>query len=132
MKIEIDISAEHLANLFTTAIESGDPVTTARRGGWCDGIYWNSKAATPPRGDFWYADPNNFKRHFHLEIVEVDDEATGHKTSHTVNRQHIKNGLTIMAHKYAGYFAQIIRDDIDAPCADIFLQCVLFNEEKYA
>jgi len=127
VKITIQITPGIIACLFTSAIEGGDPVTTASRGGWCDGIY------CPKAGDRWeYDAPNQYEKAFTLKVVEVDDETTGHKTTHTVRMKHVRKGLEIMAKDFPEQFAQVVRDDIDAPCADLFLQCVLFGDEKYA
>jgi phage-related tail fiber protein len=113
---------------MTSAIESGDPVTTASRGGWCAGINLCGKAGEPE----WYAIGAFWESNFLIEIVEVDDEATGHQTKHRVGRRHFREGLAIMARKFPGRFTQVLEQNTDAPCADIFLQCVLFGEEKYA
>jgi hypothetical protein len=120
-------------------MESGDPVTTAARGGWCDAINLVEVDGKPlksirsrfPNGN-WYADANLYNGDFVIEVVEVDDETTGHKTTHTVRRDDMVIGLQWMAIKYPHSFKQVIQDNTDAPCADIFLQCTLFGEEKYA
>ncbi|HEV2570970.1 MAG TPA: hypothetical protein VGU72_04470 [Beijerinckiaceae bacterium] len=129
MIVKIDVSAEKLADLFTSAIEGGDPVTTAARGGWCDGIYWKRRKSS---GDIWYCEPSNFANGFLIDIVEVDDERTGHITTHRIHQGHVATGLKLMAEKFPHQFGQIMQDNIDAPCADIFLQCCLFGAEKYA
>jgi hypothetical protein len=146
MKIELNIPAETIANMMCSAIESGDPVTTAIRGGWCAGIYWQTKSAEPPKGNWWIDDPSMYdKSNLQLEIHEVADEdtfdwdktdaenvASGALVIHEIGRDDMAKGLKIMAEKYPGTFAQVIEDNTDAPCADIFLQCVCFGEEKYA
>jgi hypothetical protein len=123
-----EISPERIADLFITAIESGDPVTTAARGGWCNGI--NLKGPLPDGN--WYADPKLYAGKFTLEIIEVDDESTGHETKHRVGRRAIEKGLAVMAKDFPKLFQWIVDDNVDASCADIFLQCVVFGEEKYA
>ena len=130
MDIKITIEAEKLVNLFSSAIEGGDPVTTASKGGWCAGIY--NKKRKRSLDVYWYADAATFADGFLFDVVEVDDETTGHKTTHRIHQGHVRHGLTVMATKFPRQFAQILGDNIDAPCADIFLQCVLFGEEKYA
>lgn len=139
MKVSLEVSPEVIANLFTSAIESGDPVTTASRGGWCNGINLGRQSGIPSRhktkdGYPWYSNPKIYRDKFplHLLIDEVDDEETGHVTTHEVFRMDIIRGLEDMAKKFPEIFAQILEDNTDAPCADIFLQCVLFGEEKYA
>ena len=135
MQITTDVPAQWIADLFITAIESGDPVTTGFKGGWCDGIFWQSRNETPPKTteDPWYAAPALYERSdFKLEIVEIDDETTGHKTSHFIGADELQLGLRTMAAKFPHLFSQIIKEEIDSDCADIFLQCVCFGEEKYA
>lgn len=145
MKISLEISAEQIANMMISAIESGDPVTTASKGGWCWGIYWHTREAVPRTDGLWYAKPAFWRGNFKIQIVEVVDEnlydrnldedgniASGALKVHTVRRRHFIDGLTVMAKKFPHLFAHILNDDSDAPCADIFLQCTLFGEEKYA
>ena len=129
ISIALDIPVERIANLFASAVEGGDPVTTARRGGWCEGI--RSKKRSRAAGDR-YARPDTYRGDFLIEITEIDDETTGHKTKHIIHKAHVRHGLKIMAENYPRQFGQITTDNIDAPCADIFLQCTLFGKEKYA
>lgn len=135
MQVSLTIPDERIADLMITAIESGDPVTTASRGGWCSGLYWHSKDADPPEGDGktpWYADPAIWAGDFLIQVIEVDDETTGHETAHLITRTKMEHGLAVMAVKFGQHFGDITGDNIDAATADIFLQCILFGEEKYA
>lgn len=147
MKIELEIPAEIIANMMTSAIESGDPVTTGIKGGWCDGIYWlNARhQRVTTRGEPWYAEKTIYEGRFLLEIAEIVDEAKFHPNKrqaanikagavvlHKVDARQFKRGFEIMARTFPDHFAQVMADNTDAPCADIFLQCVLFGEEKYA
>lgn len=127
MKIELNISSEIIANMMISAFESGDPVTTAARGGWCNGINLPAESSDA----LWYAEPTFWRGDFQIEIIEVDDESTGHETKHKVDRARMQAGLVTMARKFPHIFAHILSDDTDAPCADIFLQCICFGEEKY-
>ena len=129
MKIKLDISSEVIANMMTSAMESGDPVTTAARGGWCDGIFVLEGGSNHEN---WYADPKTYDWPFVIKIVEVDDERTGHTIPHLVRQKDMARGLIIMASKYPHVFKNVLNGDTDAPCADIFLQCTVFGKEKYA
>lgn len=144
MKITLEIPSDRIANLMISAIESGDPVTTASRGGWCWGIYCGTIDADPPAG-IWYAESAFWEKNFQIQIVEVEDEniydrgldmagniKSGCLKVHTIRRTHFKAGLEAMAAKFPHAFAQIMTDDTDAPCADAFLQSIVFGEEKYA
>lgn len=133
IQVALTISAERIANLMCSAIESGDPVTTARKGGWCSGIYYRTKRSTPPDGNWYYDRPDFYEsKDFQIEVVEVDDEATGHETSHIIRRKELIAGLVTMAKAFPSHFAQILEDNTDAPCADVFLQSICFGKEKYA
>jgi len=130
VKIEIAIPSRRVADLMTTAMESGDPVTTAARGGWCHSITKRRrtrKAHSSP----WYADPRYFEGPFAFDVVEYHEE-NDTVTYHRINAPRVRDGLHLMAMKFPFQFAQILTDEIDAPCADIFLQCVVFGDEKYA
>lgn len=131
IRIQVEIPTEQIARLIQTAIESGDPVTTASRGGWCDGIYWRSADQPPPDG-LWYAEKENFAGAFQLSVHEITDEKTGRKKKHVLTPAKMATGLSTMLTLFPTHFTRILDDDIDAPCADIFLQCCLFGEEKYA
>ncbi|MDH7796380.1 MULTISPECIES: hypothetical protein [unclassified Beijerinckia] len=129
MIVNLEISPATLSELFSSAIEGGDPVTTASRGGWCDGIYWRRRKH---RGDYWYSEPETFAGAILIDVIEVDDEQTGHKMKHRLDERRIATGLKAMAERFPGRFAQIFDGNIDAPCADAFLQACVFGEEKYA
>lgn len=141
MQVKIEVSADRIAQLFASAIEGGDPVTTASRGGWCSGIDLKSASfdigslpKEPATTTAWWTMPEFFETgaDITIEIAEVDDESTGHETTHTIKRADIARGLEVMAAKYPHRFTQLLTDEQDAPCADAFLQSMLFGDEKYA
>src|SRR5262245_51578956 len=123
---ELTVSAEAIENLFVSAIEGGDPVTNARKGGWCWGIYHSTHKHEPPPGQQpWYADTKFYSSaDFHVEIIEVDNEdifdpdctlaeniASGALKVHAVRRRGIIKGLTVMASKFPKMFSQIHSDN---------------------
>jgi len=120
----LTIPADRIANMMISFVESGDPVTHASKGGWCAGI--SLKFHTFP---LWYASPETWSNDFTVAVDEVGD---GKIKTHFIRRADLVRGLAILAEKYPDHFAMILRDDTDAPCADLFVQCVLFGEEKYA
>lgn len=139
MQITFDIPADRIANLMTSAMEGGDPVTCASRGGWCTAInlrgLWEKRANELQ--EYWYADPKLYaSREFTIEVVELIDEskpATGSNLKkHKCNAKDFAKGFHTMAKVFPHAFCQVISDDMDAPCADAFLQSMLFGEEKYA
>jgi len=145
MKIEIDITPHMIADLMTSAIESGDPVTTYRKGGWCSGIYYRAKDAEPPEG-FWYSEAKTYAApDFQIAVHEVADEseydpdepdeaniAKGALVIHTITADKFRHGLIVMAQRFPHHFADAIRGHGDAATADILLQAICFGEEKYA
>jgi hypothetical protein len=148
ISVPTDITYRRIADLFVTAVESGDPVTTASKGGWCYGLYWQTKSAEPPDGNTpWYDQPALYERpDFQIEVWEVADEnayrrgagdeaniKSGALKVHAIRREQIAAGLQKLAtSKHAHHFADIVNENDDAATADIFLQFVCFGEERYA
>jgi hypothetical protein len=146
--VTTEIPSRRIADLFVTAIESGDPVTCAARGGWCYGVYWQSKGVDPRISDtVWYDDPATYERDdFQLEIWEVADEnayvrGAGDKANiengalkvHKIGKEQIAAGLTKLAASkdYGHHYADIINENDDASTADTFLQFVVLGEVVY-
>lgn len=130
---------QRIADLFITAIESGDPVTNAKCGGWCDGIYLESPGDVAPddpaKDGPWYANPRTYENpDLRLKVVEVSDESSGATTDHFIGQKEIADGLNKLAASkdYAHHCGDIITENDDATTADIFLQFVVFGEEVYA
>jgi hypothetical protein len=124
VNIVVTVPPDRIANMMVSFVESGDPVSHATKGGWCVSVENKSRNG----GDLWYADPKYFMGRFKFEVIE----RTGHETKHTVTADVVERGLARMAAKFPEQFGQVLADDTDAPCADIFMQCCLFGEEKYA
>lgn len=132
LRVTLEVSAQQVADLFTTAIESGDPVTTASRGGWCEGINSADSAHSLPEGEGpWYARPAFWAGDFHVTVVEYDED-TGATTDHKLDTARVEAGLLVLVQKFPSQLAAILGGDADAGTADIFLQCCCFGEEKYA
>lgn len=134
MKITLEIPNERIANLMCSAIEGGDPVTTARKGGWCTGIYAVGKKAGLFK--YWYAEAAFFDGDFAFDVEELLDESKEAKgknlLKHRVNAARVRVGLKRMAKLFPRQFEQVLADNIDAPAADCFLQAMCFGKEKYA
>jgi len=140
MRITLEVKAEVIANMMCSAVESGDPVTNAEKGGWCAGIWpvGNSEKRAK-QFTHWYAEPAFWQDGALIDIFEVIEDGKAFSIenrrnvrAHRINKAGMAQGLRIMAEKYPHVFAQVIQDNTDAPCADIFLQCMCFGEEKYA
>jgi len=135
MKITIEVPSQTIADIMTTAIESGDPVTTASRGGWCAGIYAGSAETKPPVNKTdpqypWYADPQFWGQPFVIQVYEVDDESTGHITAHYLTEAEFAKGLALLAETIPETFGQLLGDH-DAADVDTFLQFVVFGKFVY-
>jgi hypothetical protein len=134
MEIKLTIPSAIIANMMISAIESGDPVTR----GWCNGIYlrglWEKRIDELEQA--WYSVEKIYEGEFTIEIAEILDEgeplSDQNLKKHLINREDFIKGLGVMAKEFPNQFVQVMEDNTDAPCADIFLQCVLFGEEKYA
>lgn len=145
LTVKIEISFEEVANLFCSAVESGDPVTSAARGGWCAGIHpvgGSKKLAERLKAEGkhnWYAEAEFWAPGALIDIFEVDDESKEWNVEkrknvivHRINPAKLRDGFAIMAKKFPRVFASILDDNSDATTADILLQCLCFGEEKYA
>ncbi len=135
MYVSINIPNDTIANLMTSAIESGDPVTTASRGGWCAGVFYvreNFPEAKLPEG-YWYADRPDWytSAAFQIQVKEVTGERNGATKLHTIRGRHLRAGLTAMAKEAPEAFANVLKGDTDAADADSFLQCVVFGKLVY-
>lgn len=130
--VEFDIPAQTIADTMCTAIESGDPVTTAKRGGWCSGIYYKTKDTEPPPGNWYYDNPTFYEADdFQIQIVEYhEDDDT--ETPHTIDAKKLRDGIAKMATIFPKHFNDMVAENGDAATADLFLQAIVFGEEKYA
>lgn len=135
------VSPKMIADLITTFIESGDPVTH----GWVLSV--RRESPEPRKQGIWYslpeffADPD-FKIAVYEDIDEdgeVEEDDDGNVTNgkkHIIGKAEIIKGLTLLAsgHKgaYAIHLSDILSDNHDAATADIFMQMVVFGKEVYA
>lgn len=76
----------------------------------------------------WYGRSTaNVFEHDEFEItIDVPDDEL-----HTLNREAISNGLSLMAEQHASHFLDLVREEGDAGTADLFLQLCLFGEVVY-
>jgi len=70
-------------------------------------------------------------------VVEVLDEskelAGGNLKNHYLTNRVLRDGLRAMAKKHPDHIGSVMDEDKhDAALADLFVQCCLFGEEKYA
>lgn len=118
-----EIPAKEIAYQFIAAIEGGSTY-------WCSRIVPKEYRETKEKP--WYADPEVWADPTFVIIVSELDEDAGKVVKHEITHEAIGKGLQVMAEKHPHVFQEILDDNADAGTADIFLQCVVFGEEKYA
>lgn len=130
VQVEHEITGQRIADVMTTAIESGDPVTRS----WVGGIHLLDYTTGEKKGDDpWYADSAIWDGNFKVQVTEIDDD-TSEEAKHIVGPGEMVKGLQVMATKFPDTLKRIVdeEDSFDAGDADLFLQCICFAEEKYA
>lgn len=138
---ELDIPAARIADLMTTAIESG----YSRY--WCAGVYLrevngrpfrvnatkqNAEWGNPEYPGLWYTAASLYDgtRTVRIEIVEYD-ESDGTKKSHYVDESAFVKTLSLMAAKYGNHFRDFAEENDDAETADVFLQLLALGDVVY-
>lgn len=143
--LNITASSKLLADILTTTIESGDPVTTAAKGGWCYGIYARSHSHDAPKVALWYASPLFIEKNtFLIEVLEVCDEnkyergdtidqniERGALLPHFLRRRHLLGGLTLMAQEHGKSLGAILGENFDAADCDTWLQFATLGKLVY-
>lgn len=66
-----------------------------------------------------------------IVITTLEGDEFDGKTEWQLNLASIKQGLQVMAARYARNFADFVNEDDDAITGDVFLQCCLFGEVVY-
>jgi hypothetical protein len=133
--VSLTVTAKQIADLMTSFVEGGDPVTFASKGGWC----WSVDAAPDHRkahGTFWYAEPAFYEQPgFILKIkTNEDDSGIENAKEHLIGACAFHAGLTKIAadpdYRYA--LLALVDDEADAAAADIIMQFVVFGKEVFA
>lgn len=130
MEVRVTVPCTTIANLMCSFVESGDPVTR----GWCGGIFHRDEDAEPPPGAWYYENPVMYElADLALKVVETggDDDEDKHVVHH-VDVRRMRKGFRILAEKFPSRFGQVLTGDTDREIADLWMQCVLFGEERYA
>ena len=118
-----ELTSEHIADLVCAAYEYNYMSAV-----WLDGIQQITKHARYRKDAFYarhefYEDP---KFAFRCTVQLPEDEKK--YVYVTVNRTRILKGLKLMANNHPIWFAAVLKGDIDAVCADLFLQLVIYGE----
>lgn len=128
MRIDIDVPAQRIADMFVGAIEN-NPMTRS----WCGGA--DLKIDPRPIGQRqspWYSSPALFEAPgFRIEVTEFDETGAEPDKVHVVDSGTLAAGLKIMAEKYGRHFGDMLAENDDNVTQDVFLQCVALGEVVY-
>lgn len=140
--VSLTFTHKMLADLVTTFVESGDPVTRE----WCRKVRPACITAEIARrfGRPWYADVKLYQVQQNetiLLITAENDKAPGNFEK-AITMADFTCGLALLAQAkdkkngqpgiYAHHFRDILDESIDATTADIFMQLVIYGEEVFA
>lgn len=105
------IPNQTIADLMVTALEGGSN-------------YWLN--AINPRFKTFaeYSEPEAYGPDMTPRMVYDDDGPTPYK----LDWPSIERGVKTMYAKYPHHFGDILNDNMDADTADVFLQCVLYDD----
>lgn len=129
MKVEIEIPSDTIANLMVSLIENGYSP-------WIVRIEVHGESLDVVTQGPWYSDPKFYDQpDFKFQVVEnEDDDEDAWIAVHEVDRAKMIEGLQKLAKDkdHCHHLADMIGWNEDATTADIFMQFILFGEEKYA
>lgn len=138
MRIEVRIPSERIADFMISALEA-PPAFGARY--WLHDIRLVApeKTAEEP----WYSDPRLYEGEFTV-IVQTDDPGAkirkripgmkldGGSYERRLREHDFQRGVETMARKYPSRFGDLLSEyRSDAPCAEEWLQCVVFGEVAF-
>lgn len=134
MKVVLDITAQQMADLMTSAIE-GDMSAA-----WCTGVYCIvpgefEERNIPPKDDPWYSKPEVFSKPFKIQVDQVLDESKSpagkNIKKHFVHSVDFAEAFQIMAEKHGHAFGEFLSGDYDSIVSDMFLQLATLKEVIY-
>lgn len=132
IKTEVTITAQQIADQFTTIIESG-------QADWLHRLMLaepSPESMKTEEGFEWYANPTLFTRDDFVIVAFYDDpdkDEEGDGTGRfTINQEAIKIGMGRMAVNSPTSFHDLAQDNGDAWTADCLLQHIIFGETVYA
>jgi hypothetical protein len=140
--VSLTFTHKMLADVITTFVESGDPVTCS----WCRKIRPSCTMAEAARrfGRPWYADVKLYQVQQNetiLLITAENDKAPG-DFEKAITMADFTRGLALLAQAkdkkngaigiYAHQFQNILEDNHDSTTADLFMQLVVYGEEVFA
>jgi hypothetical protein len=126
VQVTLDISSQKISDQLITAFEGGSN-------------YWLQTAelitsVNAPTERPWYSSPVVFDSSFTFKVGYDDpnlEEGNG-QGRRTIGLAAVKDGLQTMAEKFPRHFADLVSEEGDAITADVFLQCVVFDDVIYS
>lgn len=134
MKIEVEITAERIADLMVSACECNDMTAS-----WCEGVYLRARSISLQEAgklttlsEPWYSDPKLYEGDFILEIHEITIESDPDKvTVHRCDEINFAKAFKLMAEKHGRHFGDFMAENDDNTTADVFLQLVALGDVIY-
>ena len=117
MKVQFNFTAESVANLIITAVESD--------GGWLENF--SSKGLPRPDGVTWWEQLPNVLDTNDWELVFKDIDGD----KHVLNREKVESGLRLLLTEEPEHYQDWRAENYDAITADVFLQLCLLGEVVY-
>jgi hypothetical protein len=128
--IQLAVTSQQIADLMTSFMESGDPVTM----GWVRSV---DAHVTDNKGSFgrlWYAEPTFYEQPGFIFKITAEDPVNQAAKEHLIGACAFHAGFTKMAadpgYRYA--LLALVDDVADAATADIVMQFVVFGKEVFA
>lgn len=125
IEVKQEVKLERVADLLTNSIEVASKY-------WSEIVSFNE----PKELTFRTSDAVIYK---HIDFplneggaVVMKDTEDGEGAPVTIDLERIKQGLQIMATKFPNHFGDFMAEEDDNTTADVFLQCVMLGDIKYA
>ena len=132
--VSLTFTHQMLADLITTFVESGDPVTRS----WCQGLRPVDIASVQDRrfGRPWYASVKIYQTEDMIFIIKADEAKGAGVFEKEIRISDFARGMSLLATHdkgaYAHQFQNILEDNHDATTADILMQLIVYGEEVFA
>lgn len=141
MKIQLELSAQAIADLMVTVVEGNHMVRA-----WCNGIFingsWGKRYEDPydtadgkPLPTPWYSNPDIYEGAFIIYVEEILDESKRPEgdniKTHKITDKDFAKAFALMAEKQPHTLANIIGENYDIVDADVFIQLAALGEVVY-
>lgn len=113
--VSFEVTQERVKDLLVNAIETAIYY-------WCERVDCDFESSFGNGLDMY----NDLDNDAWALVVTSDD---GEKTR--INKESISKGLKLMAQEYPQHFLDAVTENDDAITADVFFQCIVFNDVIY-